>query len=91
VHHVNVRAEFLTRVKDLSEARRTKKGGQTKIPSNKIAMLQGCVRQASLQELAQRILAKKKISNSPCGRFSKQQLIHVEGFQGQQLIACTHN
>ncbi len=47
-HHVNVRAEFLTRVKDLSEARRTKNEGQTKIPSNKIAMLQGCVRQASL-------------------------------------------
>jgi hypothetical protein len=90
-HHVNVRAEFLTRVKDLSEARRTKNEGQTKIPSNIIAMLQGCVRQASLPELAQQILAKEKISNSPCGRFSKQLLIHVEGFQGQQLIACTHN
>jgi hypothetical protein len=29
-HHVNVRAEFLTRVKDLSETRRTKNEGQTK-------------------------------------------------------------
>ncbi len=49
------------------------------------------VRQASLRELAQQILAKEKISNSPRGKFSKQQLIHVEGFQRQQLIACTHN
>jgi hypothetical protein len=54
-HHVNVRAEFLTRVKDLAEARQTKKS------SHKIATLQGCVRQASLRELAQRILAKGKI------------------------------
>jgi hypothetical protein len=49
-------------------------------PNNKISMLQGCVRQTSLQELAQQILAKEKISNSPRGRFSKQQLIHMEGF-----------
>jgi hypothetical protein len=79
-HHVNVRAEFLARVKDLSEARRTKNEGQTKIPSNKIAMLQGCVRRASLRELAQQILGKEKISNPPRGRFLKQQLNHVEGF-----------
>ena len=48
-HHVNVRAEFLTRVKDLAEAR------QTKQSSDKIATLQGCVRQASLRELVQKI------------------------------------
>jgi hypothetical protein len=54
-HHVNVRAEFLTRVKDLAEARQTKKS------SDKIATLQGCVRQASLRELAQQILARGKI------------------------------
>jgi hypothetical protein len=54
-HHVNVRAEFLTRVKDLAEARQIKKS------SHKIATLQGCVRQASLRELAQQILAKGKI------------------------------
>jgi hypothetical protein len=36
-HHVNVRAEFLTRVKDLAEARQTKKS------SDKIATLQECV------------------------------------------------
>ena len=53
-HHVNVRAEFLTRVKDHTEAR------QTSVTSNKIATLQGCVRQASLRELAQRILARGK-------------------------------
>jgi hypothetical protein len=29
-HHVNIRAEFLTRVKDLSEAGRTTNEGQTK-------------------------------------------------------------
>jgi hypothetical protein len=51
-HHVNVREEFLTRVKDLAEARCTKHEGQTKTSNNKIAMLQGCVRQASLRELA---------------------------------------
>jgi len=54
-HHANVRAEFLTRVKDLAEAR------QTKQSSDKIATLQGCVRQASLRELAQRILARGRI------------------------------
>jgi hypothetical protein len=59
-HHVNVRAEFLTRVKDLTEARRTRHTGQTKNSSNKIATPQGCVRQASLQELAQQIFAREK-------------------------------
>ena len=54
-HHVNVRAEFLTRIKDLTEAR------QTKQSSDKIATLQGCVRQASLRELAQQFLARGKI------------------------------
>jgi hypothetical protein len=47
-YHVNVRAEFLTRVKDLAEARRMKHEGQTKTSNNKITTLQGCVRQASL-------------------------------------------
>jgi hypothetical protein len=44
-HHVNVRAEFLTKVKDLAEARAAR---QTTNASENIAMLQGCVRQASL-------------------------------------------
>ncbi len=43
-HHVNVRAEFLTRVKDLAVSRHSETKGQT----NKIAILQGCVRQATL-------------------------------------------
>ena len=30
MHHVNVRADFLTKVRDLAEARRQKKQGQTK-------------------------------------------------------------
>jgi hypothetical protein len=51
-HHVNVRAEFLTRVKDLAEARRMKHDSQTKTSSNKVTTLQGCVSQASLRELA---------------------------------------
>ncbi len=56
-HHVNIRAEFLTRVKDLAKARCMKHDGQTKKSTSKIAMLQGCVRQASLQDLAQQILS----------------------------------
>ena len=57
-HHANVRAESLTRVKDLAEAR------QTRQSSDKITMLQGCVRQASLRELAQRIFGERKNLNS---------------------------
>jgi len=60
-HHVNVRAEFLTRVKDLAEARLSKNDGQTKTSGEKIATLQGCVRQASIRELVQRILAMERI------------------------------
>ena len=60
-HHVNVRAEFLTKVKDLAEARAAR---QTTNVSEKIATLQGCVRQVSLRELAQRILAMRENLNS---------------------------
>jgi hypothetical protein len=56
-HHVNVRAEFLTKMKNLAEARAAR---QTTNASEKIATLQGCVRQASIRELAQRILAREK-------------------------------
>ena len=41
--HVNVRGKFLTRVKDLAEARCTKIERQTKTFSSKPAKLQGCV------------------------------------------------
>jgi hypothetical protein len=45
-HHVNVRAEFLTKIKDLADTRTAR---QTTNASDKIATLQGCVRQASLR------------------------------------------
>jgi hypothetical protein len=60
-HHANVRAEFLTKVKDLAEARRIKTARQTTNTSDQVATLQGCVRQASLRELAQRILVRENI------------------------------
>jgi hypothetical protein len=53
-HHVNVRAEFLTRVKNLAEASHMKIERQTKISSNKNAKLQGCVNLARLQDLDSR-------------------------------------
>jgi hypothetical protein len=82
-HHVNVRAEFLTKVKDLVDARaarqtthacKTRGGEETR---NKIATLQGCVRQASLRELAQRILAREKFKFSP-KRFAKQSATEID-------------
>jgi hypothetical protein len=40
-HHVNVRAEFLTKVKDLADARHMKIETQTKISSNKMLSYKG--------------------------------------------------
>jgi hypothetical protein len=62
-HHppVNVRVAFLTKIKDLAEARRTKNVRTSERQKDKIATLQGCVRQASLRELVQRILARENI------------------------------
>ena len=57
-HHVNVRAEFLTKIKDLADARAAR---QTTNTSDKITTLQGCVRQASVRKLAKRVLAKREI------------------------------
>jgi hypothetical protein len=51
-HHVNVRAEFLTKVKDLAEARCMINQEQTKNSYSTIAMLQGCLSLSSLQALA---------------------------------------
>jgi hypothetical protein len=54
-HHVNVRGKFLTRVKDLAEARHTKMERQTKTLSSKPAKLQGygsLARLARLGDLA---------------------------------------
>jgi hypothetical protein len=50
-HHVNVRGKFLTRVKDLAEARGTKIERQTKTLSSQPPKLQGCVSLASLARL----------------------------------------
>jgi hypothetical protein len=49
--HVNVRGKFLTRVKDLAEARCMKIERQTITLSSKPAKLQGCVSRASLARL----------------------------------------
>ena len=101
-HHVNVRAEFLTKVKDLAEARAARQNDKTPERQNdrmterqndkmterqndrmterqndKIATLQGCVRQASLRELAQRILAREKFKFSP-KRFAKQSATKID-------------
>jgi hypothetical protein len=77
---VNVRAEFLTEVKELAEARNMKIKGQTKTSSDTIAMLQGCVSQTRLQELAQQILARRENLNSL-----------PEGFRSNNKIASTIN
>ncbi len=50
-HHINVRAEFLMKVKDLADARHIKIERQTKISSNKNTKLQGCVSLARLRDL----------------------------------------
>jgi hypothetical protein len=85
-HHVNVRAEFLTKVKDLVEARAARQTTQTyrgvrvlkgEENRHKIAMLQGCVRQASLRELAQQILVREKFKFSP-KRFVKQSATEID-------------
>jgi hypothetical protein len=75
-HHANMRAEVLTRVQDLAEIRLMKNESQTKSP-DKIATLQGCVRQASLRELVQRILAREKFKFSPRS-FAKQATIELD-------------
>jgi hypothetical protein len=51
-HHVNVRAEFLTKVKDLAEARRMKNQEQTKNSASTIATLQEYLSLSSLQAIA---------------------------------------
>ena len=69
-----MRAEFLTKVKDLAEARAAR---QTTHASDKIATLQGCVRQASLRELAQEILAMRENLNSHIKRFAKRETTKI--------------
>ncbi len=68
-HHVNVRTELLTRVKDLATIRYLKNQGQT----NKIAILQGCARQATIEKARIVNFGNGENLNSPFGRFSQRQ------------------
>ena len=80
-HHVNVRTEFLTKVKDLAEARcQRRNNGQTKPYLSQSKQLQGCAklpntdsRVGSPHMLATSKLAMENILNSPPrGRFSNE-------------------
>ncbi len=77
-HHVDFRAEYLTRVKNLADARCMKIKRQTKISRSKNAKLQECVSLAGLQDLDWQILAKEKI-----------QILHVKGFQSNNKLKFT--
>jgi hypothetical protein len=76
-HHTNVRAEFLTKVQYLAEARQKQLvNGQTTAPQTQIAKLQGCVslpkKSTYVQKPTYTSLANfsKGEFKSPCGRFS---------------------
>jgi hypothetical protein len=76
-HHTNVRAEFLTKVQYLAEARQKQLvNGQTNTPQTQIAKLQGCVSLPKKSTYVQKS-TYASLSNfskgefkSPCGRFS---------------------
>jgi hypothetical protein len=90
-HHVNVRSEFLTKVKDLAEDRRQRQG-QTKSHLSQSKQLQGCAklpntdsRVGSSHSLATSKLVMENILNSPPrGRFFQR------GFQVSQTILGSH-
>jgi hypothetical protein len=77
-HHVNVRSEFLTKVKDLAEARRQRlEQGQTKKPHKAQATTsyKGVLDSEELHTLSSKLLAIKENNlNSPCGRFFKREV-----------------
>ena len=78
-HHVNVRSEFLTKVKDLTEARhqRLLEQGQTKKPHKAQATTsyKGVLDSEDLHTLSSKLLAIKENNlNSTHGRFSKQEV-----------------
>ena len=92
-HHVNVRTEFLTKVKDLADDRRQRRNnGQTKSDISQSKLLQGCAkltntdsRVGSHIRLATSKLAMENILNSPPrGRFSS------EVFPVSQTILSSH-
>ena len=66
-HHANVRAEFLTRVKDLTTSRYSGNQGQT----NQIAVLQGCARQATKVKARTANLSNGENLNSPLIGFQR--------------------
>jgi hypothetical protein len=76
-HHTNVRAEFLTKVQYLAEARQKQLvNGQTTTPQTQIAKLQGCVsvpkKSTYIQKPTYASLANfsKEEFKSPRGRYS---------------------
>ncbi len=77
-HHVNVRSEFLTKVKDLAEARHQRlEQGQTKKPHKAQAMTscKGVLDSELLHTLSSKHLAIKENNlNSPRGRFYKREV-----------------
>jgi hypothetical protein len=77
-HHVNFRSEFLTKVKDLAEARRQRlEQGQTKKPHNAQARTsyKAVLDSEELHTLSSELLAIKENNlNSPRGKFSKQEV-----------------
>jgi hypothetical protein len=77
-HHVNVRSEFLTKVKDLAEARCQRvEQGQTKNSHKAQAMTsyKGVLDSEELHTLSSGLLAIKENNlNSQCGRFFKQEV-----------------
>jgi hypothetical protein len=77
-HHVNVRSEFLTKVKDLKKARHQRlEQGQTKKPHKAQATTsyKGVLDSEELHTLSSKHLAIKESNlNSPHGRFYKQEV-----------------
>jgi hypothetical protein len=76
-HHVNVRSEFLTKVKDLADARhQILEQGQTKKPHKAQATTsyKDVLDSEELYTLSSKLLGIKENNlNSPRGRFSKQE------------------
>ncbi len=76
-HHTNVRAELLTKVQYLAEARQKQLvNGQTTAPQTQIAKLQGCVSIPKKSTYVQKpmyaslAIFSKGEFKSPCGKFS---------------------
>jgi hypothetical protein len=81
-HHVKVRSEFLTKVKDLAEARQQKiEQGQTTKPHKAQATTsyKGVLNSKELHTLSSKLLAKMENNlNSPRGRFPSKRFSSEE-------------